>query len=87
LLSAVPEADPNIARRKKPMELRSADIPSLLDLPPGCTFHPRCPYFVPGVCDMAVPPLVPVPGGGAAACPIVNGESVSISFEAVAVHG
>jgi peptide/nickel transport system ATP-binding protein len=76
LLSAVPEADPNIARRKKPLELRGADIPSLLDLPHGCTFHPRCPYFVPGVCDTAVPPLVAVPGGGRAACPIIN-EAVS----------
>jgi peptide/nickel transport system ATP-binding protein len=87
LLSAVPEADPNIARRKRPLELRSADIPSLLDLPSGCTFHPRCPYFVPGVCDTAVPPLVSVPGGGAAACPIINGEEVHAGYEAVAVHG
>ena len=76
LLSAVPEADPNIARRKKPLELRSADIPSLLALPTGCTFHPRCPYFVPDVCDTAVPPLVAVPGGGRAACPVINTESV-----------
>ncbi len=76
LLSAVPEADPNIARRKKPLELRSADIPSLLDLPTGCTFHPRCPYFVPDVCDTAVPPLVAVPGGGRAACPVINTETV-----------
>jgi len=72
LLSAVPEADPNIARRKKPLELRSNDIPSLLDLPKGCTFHPRCPFFVPDVCDTAVPPLQPVPDGGAVACPVVN---------------
>jgi peptide/nickel transport system ATP-binding protein len=72
LLSAVPEADPHIARRKKPLELRSADIPSLLNLPPGCTFHPRCPYAVPGVCDTAVPPLVAVSGGGRAACPVIN---------------
>ena len=76
LLSAVPEADPNIARRKKPLELRSADIPSLLDLPTGCTFHPRCPYFVPDVCDTAVPPLVTVPDGGRAACPVINIETV-----------
>ncbi|KAA3659517.1 MAG: ABC transporter ATP-binding protein, partial [Chloroflexi bacterium] len=46
LLSAVPEADPNIARTKKAIELRSADIPSLLSLPTGCTFHTRCPHFV-----------------------------------------
>jgi peptide/nickel transport system ATP-binding protein len=72
LLAAVPEADPEVARRKHAIELRSANIPSLLDLPPGCTFHPRCPYFVPGQCDTAVPPLVPVYDGGSAACPVIN---------------
>jgi peptide/nickel transport system ATP-binding protein len=25
--------------------------PSLVKLPPGCTFHPRCPHVVPGRCD------------------------------------
>ena len=77
LLSAVPEADPNIARTKKPLELRSADIPSLLALPSGCTFHPRCPFFVPGQCDGAVPPLQPLSVGGAVACPVLNQELVA----------
>ncbi|HFC12192.1 MAG TPA: ABC transporter ATP-binding protein [Anaerolineae bacterium] len=72
LLSAVPEADPNIARTKKPIELRGADIPSLLNLPRGCTFHPRCPHFTPGVCDADVLPLIPVKGGGFVACPVIN---------------
>lgn len=44
LLDAVPEPDPDRAREKKPGGgLLSADIPSLADLPGGCTFHPRCP--------------------------------------------
>lgn len=72
LLSAVPEADPEIARRKRPIKLRSADIPSLLDLPPGCTFHPRCPHFVPGQCDVGIPASIPIEGGGMAACPVLN---------------
>jgi len=72
LLAAVPEADPEVARHKQAIELRSANIPSLLNLPPGCTFHPRCPYFVPGQCDTAVPPLIPVSEGGSAACPVIN---------------
>jgi peptide/nickel transport system ATP-binding protein len=72
LLSAVPEADPEIARKKRPIELRSADIPSLLDLPPGCTFHPRCPYFVPGQCDVGKPAVIPIESGGQVACPVLN---------------
>ncbi len=57
LLSAVPEADPNLTRSKQQMELRSEDIPSLTDIPSGCAFHPRCPFYKPGVCDEFVPVL------------------------------
>ncbi|MEZ4639569.1 MAG: ABC transporter ATP-binding protein [Caldilineaceae bacterium] len=78
LLAAVPEADPEIAQRKRPVDLRSADVPSLLNLPSGCTFHPRCSYFVPGVCDAAVPPLESVLEGGSVACPIRKNESISL---------
>ncbi|HZD10529.1 MAG TPA: ABC transporter ATP-binding protein [Candidatus Binatia bacterium] len=77
LLSAVPEADPEIARQKRPMELRSANIPSLLNLPPGCAFHPRCPFCVPGECDTTIPALQPVVGDGRAACPVINRELVA----------
>ncbi|MBE2183928.1 MAG: ABC transporter ATP-binding protein [Anaerolineae bacterium] len=62
LLSAVPEADPLITRRKKPLVLRSEDIPKLTDIPPGCAFHPRCPFFQPGQCDRELPVLSPPPG-------------------------
>lgn len=61
LLAAVPEADPDLTRQKNAMRLRSDDIPRLTDIPLGCAFHPRCPYFVPGVCDVAVPPLAHAP--------------------------
>ncbi len=33
------------------------EVPSPLFHPAGCTFHPRCPHFVPVLCDAAVPPL------------------------------
>lgn len=78
LLSAVPEADPELAHHKREIELRDAEIPSLLALPRGCTFHPRCPYFVPGQCDVAVPPLEPLPEGGRVACPVRMGESIKL---------
>jgi oligopeptide/dipeptide ABC transporter ATP-binding protein len=31
-------------------------VPSLTEIPPGCPFHPRCPHFVAGVCDVDKPP-------------------------------
>jgi peptide/nickel transport system ATP-binding protein len=64
LLAAVPEADPDITRRKQPMKLRSDDIPRLTDIPPGCAFHPRCPFYAPGQCDAEVPRLALAAGFG-----------------------
>lgn len=78
LLAAVPEADPELVRHKRQIELRSAEIPSLLHLPSGCTFHPRCPYAVPGVCDNAVPPLEEIKEGGRVACPVRKAESIQL---------
>ena len=78
LLGAVPEADPELAKKKVHMELRSAEIPSLLNLPPGCTFHPRCPYFVAGECDEAVPVLETIADGGTVACPVRKAESIEL---------
>lgn len=57
LLAAVPEADPRITRTKERLRLRSQDPPSLLQVPPGCAFHPRCPWAEPGLCDVRRPEL------------------------------
>jgi oligopeptide/dipeptide ABC transporter ATP-binding protein len=61
LLSAIPEPDPDKTRNKEQIRLRSEDIPRLTELPAGCTFHPRCPWFAPGVCDVTLPILEPLP--------------------------
>jgi oligopeptide/dipeptide ABC transporter ATP-binding protein len=67
LLSAVPEADPDKTRSKQHIVLRSEDIPRLSELPPGCAFHPRCPWFVDGVCNVHIPQLAPVSDSGSEA--------------------
>ncbi|MGH7102209.1 MAG: ABC transporter ATP-binding protein [Acetobacteraceae bacterium] len=36
--------------------------------PPGCAFHPRCVHALPGLCDVAVPPLVALSEGHSARC-------------------
>ncbi|MCY3833652.1 MAG: ABC transporter ATP-binding protein [Chloroflexi bacterium] len=57
LLSAIPEPDPEKTRSKQHIQLRSEDIPRLTELPPGCSFHPRCPWYVRDICDRETPEL------------------------------
>ena len=71
LLSAIPEPDPDLTRRRERVQLRSVDIASLLHVPPGCGFHPRCPLFEQGLCDTLRPPLAEVEEDRAVACHVV----------------
>ncbi|MFR7897634.1 ABC transporter ATP-binding protein [Turicibacter sanguinis] len=67
LISAVPEADPN--KRSEYVDqlpLRTLDMPSLLDVPTGCKFHPRCPYYT-ELCEKEEPILKKC-GGGMVSC-------------------
>ena len=72
LLSAIPEADPDITRHKRHIQLRSMDLPSLLNLPKGCTFHPRCPLWEAGLCDRVEPELTHFKDGSAVACHVIS---------------
>ena len=56
LLSAVPSIDGE-AHDRIPLD---GDIPSPADPPPGCVFHTRCQYFIPGTCDVVEPPDIEV---------------------------
>jgi oligopeptide/dipeptide ABC transporter ATP-binding protein len=57
LLSAVPIADPAAGRSRKQVILEG-DVPSPLNPPSACHFHPRCPRFVEGKCDVDNPELI-----------------------------
>jgi peptide/nickel transport system ATP-binding protein len=56
LLSAVPSVD-GVAHDRIPLE---GDIPSPANPPPGCVFHTRCKYSIPGTCDTELPPTITV---------------------------
>jgi oligopeptide/dipeptide ABC transporter ATP-binding protein len=66
LLSAVPIADPVIEETRERIILKG-EVPSPLNPPAGCTFHPRCFMAIPE-CSQAVPPLHDIGGGHEVAC-------------------
>jgi oligopeptide/dipeptide ABC transporter ATP-binding protein len=67
LLSAVPIPDPDLAAAKKRIILEG-DVPSPIDPPSGCRFHPRCPNAQFPKCSEDDPELTPHHRGQVAAC-------------------
>jgi oligopeptide/dipeptide ABC transporter ATP-binding protein len=67
LLSAVPIPDPELASHKRRIILEG-DVPSPIDPPSGCRFHPRCPNAQFPHCRDEVPELRPHHRGQVAAC-------------------
>lgn len=64
LLSAVPIPDPE---RKQKRIILEGDVPSPIDPPPGCHFHPRCSYAT-DVCSRTIPELIEHEPNHIAAC-------------------
>jgi oligopeptide/dipeptide ABC transporter ATP-binding protein len=67
LLSAVPIPNPELGRKRQPIVLEG-DVPSPINPPTACRFHPRCPRFVEGKCDVDEPELRSFGGEHTAAC-------------------
>jgi oligopeptide/dipeptide ABC transporter ATP-binding protein len=66
LLSAVPIPDPDLAAKRERIVLEG-DVPSPINPPSGCRFHPRCRYAT-QVCREVEPPLADYGNGHLAAC-------------------
>lgn len=64
LFSAIPVPDPG---RKKERIISGGDVPSPVKPPPGCTFHPRCPFRIQR-CDREIPFLIEISKGHLVAC-------------------
>jgi peptide/nickel transport system ATP-binding protein/oligopeptide transport system ATP-binding protein len=64
LMSAIPVPNPRLRRQRI---ILKGDVPSPLNPPKGCRFHPRCPVAI-EKCSHEEPPLLEVSPGHWAAC-------------------
>ncbi|MEM0453650.1 MAG: ABC transporter ATP-binding protein [Sulfolobales archaeon] len=66
LISAVPEPNPSNRFRFKDLPIYG-EVPSAIQVPKGCRFHPRCPYVM-DICRSEEPPLTEIRSGHSVAC-------------------
>ncbi|NUP04141.1 MAG: ABC transporter ATP-binding protein [Nonomuraea sp.] len=83
LLESIPGSTGDRGGRLRPIP---GSPPSLIAIPSGCAFHPRCPYVMP-VCPAERPPLATISGarGHASACWLPH-EAVGLGAEAEALR-
>jgi peptide/nickel transport system ATP-binding protein len=81
LLQSIPRLDSSVAELKPITGLP----PSLIFVPPGCSFHPRCPYVM-DVCKRQVPELLVEDGAHASACHLSYADKERIFQEEVVEH-
>jgi oligopeptide transport system ATP-binding protein len=75
LLSAVPVPDPEIEHRRAHQVIQG-EIPSPMNPPSGCVFHPRCP-LADESCRLSVPPLRTIEEHHHVACPKVGPATIN----------
>jgi len=68
LVSAVPVPEPDYISARKVLQ---GDVPSPVDPPSGCTFHPRCPYAI-EICKKDVPQLKEIENGHSVTCHLAD---------------
>jgi oligopeptide/dipeptide ABC transporter ATP-binding protein len=66
LLSAVPIADPFVEEKRERIILKG-EVPTPLNPPAGCSFHPRC-FLAGPECSQSIPPLRDIGEGHEVAC-------------------
>jgi peptide/nickel transport system ATP-binding protein len=82
LLSSIPRLGEGSSERLKPIQ---GLPPSLIYVPSGCAFHPRCPYVF-DKCKTDIPPLLPADGHHASACHLSLADKERIFKEQVMVR-
>ena len=71
LMSAIPIPNPKVAGSRDRIILEG-DVPSPINPPAGCRFHPRCRYAIKGQCEREEPPFKDYGDGHHVACWLVE---------------
>jgi len=72
-MQALLRSIPKIGRKSRArLDAISGMVPNPHNIPPGCSFHPRCPSFMPEVCDVATPQMVDLGGKHLVSCFLYN---------------
>ena len=74
LIAAISDPDPRNAATFK--DVPPGEPPSLVHPPSGCRFHPRCPAFMEGLCDVQEPPEFEPRPGHPVACWLYRDEAI-----------
>ncbi len=72
LIEAIPEPDPKNKERIRAVPIKG-EVPSAINIPPGCRFHPRCVALdehkeLRSLCTQKIPPLIEIEPGHYVAC-------------------
>lgn len=71
LLRSIPTIE---KERRHRLDTIEGMVPDPYNIPSGCPFHPRCPAFMPGLCDVKTPPLYELEDGHLARCLLYDPE-------------
>lgn len=71
LLRSIPRLDGEVEGR---LAVIKGNVPDPSVVPVGCPFHPRCPEFVPGLCNAEVPNMIALENGGEVRCLLYDEE-------------
>ena len=75
LLSAIPLTDPDAQQKQIRLQ---GDVPSQMDVPTGCPFHPRCPRYLGDICKTETPPWQIMENGKQIFCHIPVDELITL---------
>ncbi len=65
------------AGKKKRLETIRGMVPDPYSVLPGCSFHPRCPQFMQGVCDQIAPEVIEAEPGHIVRCHLYASRSTN----------